>query len=309
MKVKTIIKRTIGFVVLLIGGYATAQQDAQFSQYMYNTGIINPAYTGSRNVLSINGIHRSQWVGLEGAPKTQTLSIHSPMGQKVGMGVNIMRDEIGPSNETYLSVDFSYTLPIDGEGTNFAFGMKGGLYSLNVDFSKLLIYNPTDATIQNNNINKNSPIIGIGGYLYSDKWYLGLSSPNILKTDHYTNSSVSKATSEMHMYAIGGYVFDLNPNLKFKPATLVKMVKGAPLSVDVSANFLINKRFTLGSSYRLGAAVGALAGLQVSDQLMLGYAYDYDTTELRGYNSGSHEFFIRFEFITRVKGKVSPRFF
>ncbi len=180
---------------------------------------------------------------------------------------------------------------------------------MNVDFSKLLIYNPTDASIQDNNINRIAPTIGVGGYLFSDKWYVGLSTPNLLKTDHYTNSSVTRATEELHLYAIGGYVFDINPDLKFKPATLFKMVKGAPLSIDVSANFLINKKFTLGASYRLDAAVGGLVGFQVSDQLMLGYAYDYDTTEIRGYTSGSHEFFFRFEFITRVKGKVSPRFF
>lgn len=306
---KRIIKNIIGLVVLFASSYVLAQQDAQYTQYMYNTVVINPAYAGTRNVLSINGIHRSQWVGLEGSPRTQTLSVHSPMGEQVGMGLNIVRDEIGPSIETYANVDFSYTLPLSNDGTKFSFGIKGGFYSLNVDFTKLLIYNPTDAPIQNNNINKISPTIGVGGYLYSNKWYLGLSTPNLLKTDHYTNSSVSRATEEMHLYAIGGYVFDINPDLKFKPATLFKMVKGAPLSVDMSANFLINNKVTLGASYRLDAAVGALAGFQVSDQLMLGYAYDYDTTEIRGYTSGSHEFFIRFEFITRVRGNVSPRFF
>jgi type IX secretion system PorP/SprF family membrane protein len=295
--------------VLTISCTIQAQQEAQFTQYMYNTVVINPAYAGTRNVLSINGIHRAQWIGLEGAPKTQTLSIHSPMGERIGMGINILQDEIGPSTETYTNVDFSYTLPIDGKGTNFSFGMKAGFYSLNVDFNKLLIYNPTDATIQNNNISRTSPTIGVGGYLYSDKWYIGLSTPNILKTDHYTNSSISKASQEAHTYLIAGVVFDINPDLKFKPATLFKMVKGAPLSMDISANFLINKRFTLGTSYRLDAAVGALAGFQVSDQLMLGYAYDYDTNDIRGYATGSHEFFVRFEFITRVKGKVSPRFF
>ena len=306
---KNTIQKIICVLVLTISSNIQAQQDAQFSQYMYNTNVINAAYAGTRNVLSINGIHRSQWIGLEGAPRTQTLSIHGPMGQRVGMGLNIVRDEVGPSFETYVNVDISYTLPINDEGTNFSFGMKGGIYSLNVDFTRLLIYNPNEAPIQNNNINKISPTIGVGGYLYSDKWYIGLSTPNLLETDHYTNSSVSRASEEMHLYAIAGYVFDINPDLKFKPATLFKMVKGAPLSMDVSANFLINKKFTLGASYRLDAAVGALAGFQLSDQLMLGYAYDYDTTEIRGYTSGSHEFFIRFEFITRVKGKVSPRFF
>lgn len=307
MRVK--ILKIVSVVVLLMSTQIQAQQDAQFTQYMYNTVVINPAYAGSRNVLSINGVHRAQWVGLVGAPRTQTLSINSPMGERLGMGLTVVRDELGPSSETYANFDISYTLPVSENGTNFAFGVKGGFYSLNVDFNKLLIYNPTDAAIQQNNINKTSPVIGVGGYLYTDTWYVGISTPNLLKTDHYTNSSVSKASEEMHIYGIAGYVFDLNPELKFKPATLIKMVKGAPLSLDISANFLIRDKITLGTSYRLDAAISALAGIQISENMMFGYAYDFDTTDIRGYQSGSHEFFLRYEFISRIKGKVSPRFF
>lgn len=303
------ILKIVSVVVLLMSTQIQAQQDAQFTQYMYNTVVINPAYAGSRNVLSINGVHRAQWVGLVGAPRTQTLSINSPMGERLGMGLTVVRDELGPSSETYANFDISYTLPVSENGTNFAFGVKGGFYSLNVDFNKLLIYNPTDAAIQQNNINKTSPVIGVGGYLYAEKWYVGISTPNLLKTDHYTNSSVSKASEEMHIYGIAGYVFDLNPELKFKPATLIKMVKGAPLSLDISANFLIRDKITLGTSYRLDAAISALAGIQISENMMFGYAYDFDTTDIRGYQSGSHEFFLRYEFISRIKGKVSPRFF
>lgn len=303
------ITKLVSVVVLLLSLNVSAQQDAQFTQYMYNTVVINPAYAGSRNVLSINGIHRAQWVGLVGAPRTQTLSINSPIGERLGMGITVVRDELGPSSETYANFDISYTLPVSEDGTKFAFGVKGGFYSLNVDFNKLLIYNPTDAAIQQNNINKTSPVIGVGGYLYSDKWYVGISTPNMLQTDHYTNSSVSKASEDMHLYGIAGYVFDLNPDLKFKPATMLKMVKGAPLSFDLSANFLIREKITLGASYRLDAAISGLAGFQISDKMMFGYAYDFDTTDIRGYNSGSHEFFLRYEFISNVKGKVSPRFF
>ena len=272
MRVK--ILKIVSVVVLLMSTQIQAQQDAQFTQYMYNTVVINPAYAGSRNVLSINGVHRAQWVGLVGAPRTQTLSINSPMGERLGMGLTVVRDELGPSSETYANFDISYTLPVSENGTNFAFGVKGGFYSLNVDFNKLLIYNPTDAAIQQNNINKTSPVIGVGGYLYTDTWYVGISTPNLLKTDHYTNSSVSKASEEMHIYGIAGYVFDLNPELKFKPATLIKMVKGAPLSLDISANFLIRDKITLGTSYRLDAAISALAGIQISENMMFGYAYD-----------------------------------
>ena len=306
---KTILKIIVSAFLLVVSSNSFGQQQAQFTQYMYNTIVINPGYAGNRNVLSINGVHRAQWVGLEGAPRTQTLSIHSPMGQRVGLGLSIVQDEIGPSTETYVNADFSYTIPLNDQGANLAFGLKAGYYSLFVDFGKLLIYNPTDELIQNDNINKRSPTIGAGAYVYTDKWYVGLSVPNMLSTQHYESSLVSKASGTQHVYAIGGYVFEIHKNLKFKPATMLKIAKGAPLALDVSANFLINKKFTLGTSYRLDAAISALAGFQASNQLMLGYSYDYDTTDLRGYNSGSHEFFLRYEFVTRVKGNVSPRFF
>lgn len=301
-------KISIGFV-LLISSMVTAQQDAQYTQYMHNTIVINPAYAGSRNVLSFNGTHRSQWQGLEGAPKTQTLSIHSPMSEKVGLGLSIVRDEIGPAIESYVAGDFSYTLPLNNGNTMFSFGMKAGFHTLNVDFNKLVIYNPTDDLLHNNINNKISPIIGVGAYVYDEKWYVGISSPNILKTEHFSQSSVSKAAESLHLYAIGGYVFDINPHLQFKPAFLVKMAKGSPLAIDTSANFLINEKFTLGASYRLNSAVSALMGFQVSRSMMVGYAYDIDTTDIGNYNSGSHELLLRFEFFTKVKGKVSPRFF
>ena len=285
-----------------------SQQDSQFTQYMYNTISINPAYAGTRNVLSINALHRSQWQGIIGAPKTQTLSINSPMSEKTGFGLSIYRDEIGPSIESSFAIDFSYNLPLNNSNLNFSFGLKGGLHIINVDYSKLNIENPTDSPFQNN-LKKTSPIVGAGGYLYTDKWYIGLSVPNLLSTKHFRNSSSSKVADNSHFYLTSGYVFDITDNLKFKPATLFKITNGAPLILDLSANFLIHQTITLGASYRLNSAVSALVGSQVSKSLFVGYAYDYDTTNIGNYNSGSHEVFLRFEFFTKVKGKVSPRFF
>ena len=293
----------------MIFGSSNAQQDAQFTQYMYNTAVFNPAYAGSRGMMSINAIYRTQWVGLDGAPKTQTLTVHSPTVLRTGLGLSIVRDEIGPAVENYVAVDFSYTLPLNDNETYFAFGMKGGLYSLNVDFDKLNIFDPSDEPFLDNIRNRTSPMIGIGAFLYSDNWYLGVSTPNVLTTKHYRDSKISRAAETLHLYTIAGYVFDLNSNVKFKPATLIKLTKGAPLGIDVSANFLIREKVTLGTSYRLGAGISALAGFQVNDQMMLGYAYDYDTTELGDFNSGSHEFFFRFEFKRRIRGRISSRFF
>jgi len=303
-------KNKILIVMLLLAGFfVSAQQDAQYTQYMYNTISVNPAYAGSRDMLSVVGLYRSQWVGLDGAPETQTLSIHSPVGNKVGLGLSIVNDKIGPSNQTYLDVDFSYTLNV-GTTAKLALGIKAGANLLNVDYNKLT--GEDDMIFQNNIDNRFMPNVGIGAYWYDEKYYLGLSSPDLLETEHYDDDEVAEsylAKERLHAYLMGGYVFDLDYNLKFKPAFLVKAVDGAPLQVDISANFLFNEKFTIGAAYRWSAAVSGIAGFQISDQLMIGYAYDQETTELRKYNSGSHEIVLRFELFKNVGNTISPRFF
>ena len=301
------IKFLFAGLLSLVASSVFSQQDAQFTQYMYNTGMINPAYAGSRGVFSMNGIYRNQWVGMEGAPETMTFSINSPVGLKgVGLGASFFSDQIGPAVESNISADFSYTILLSPK-TRLSFGLKGGLNILNVDVNKLNVYDPTDVNLISTNVK--SPIAGVGLYLHSDKWYLGLSSPNILETKHYDEVAVSTAAEKAHFYLMGGYVFKLNDDLQFKPALLTKMTNGAPLSVDVSANFLYRERFTLGVAYRYNVTFSGLVGFQVSDGLMLGYAYDYDTTELGNYHSGSHEIFLRFELPTRKRSTINPRFF
>ncbi|MFB9056782.1 type IX secretion system membrane protein PorP/SprF [Mariniflexile ostreae] len=284
-----------------------AQQDSQFAQYMYNTISVNPAYAGSRGSLNILGAYRNQWVGMDGAPKTLNFSVHSPIGlQGVGLGLGFTSDEIGPSSESIITADFSYALYLE-ETLKLSFGLKGGLSIWDLDPNKLNIYDPNDYSLRQENYK--SPIIGLGLYLYTEKWYMGVSSPNILKTDYQDDVQVSTATEKTHVYFIGGYVFTLNPYLKLKPAVLAKGVIGAPLALDVSANALLHDKVTFGLAYRLDAAISALAGFQISDQLMIGYAYDYDTSGIRNYNDGSHEIFLRFELGTRLRAKVNPRFF
>ncbi len=292
-----------------------AQQDAQYTQYMYNTLSVNPAYAGSRDVLSIVGLYRSQWVGLDGAPTSFTVSGHSPIGERVGLGVNVTRDEIFISDETYIDVDFSYTVDVSEEG-KLAFGLKGGLHLLNIDWTKANEFNSGDplADAQNNIDNKFSPQVGAGVYYYTNKYYLGLSVPNFIETEHFdesTNSNNSSATAreKVNFYLMTGYTFDMNEDLKFKPAGLMKLVEGAPLQVDLSANFLIKEKLTLGVAYRWSAAFSGMIGFQVSDQIMLGFAYDRETTDLQRYNDGSYEVFLRFEMFNRSKRLLSPRFF
>lgn len=293
-----------------------SQQDAQYTNYMYNPLSINPAYAGTRDVLSVIGLYRSQWVGLDGAPTTMNFGMHSPVGKRVGLGLNITNDEIFLSNETYIDLAFSYTLDLADNG-KLALGLKGGAHLLDINSNRANTgeFDLNDA-LANIDINRFSPQIGAGAFYYTDKYYLGFSVPNILETEHFdegaiSNNSNSSATAKerVNYYLMGGYVFDITENLQLKPATLFKLVQGAPLQVDLSANFLIHDRFTVGAAYRWSAAISGLVGFQVSDQILIGFAYDRETTELQQYNDGSYEVFLRFELFNRNQGLKNPRFF
>jgi|SRR5690606_20407670 type IX secretion system PorP/SprF family membrane protein len=297
-------------IVALLSIVVNAQQDPQYTQYMYNTINVNPAYAGSREVLSIFGMYRTQWIGLEGAPDTGVFSAHSPVGKQVGLGVTFMNDRIGISEESTISADFSYTIPMSADKRyQLALGLKGTAHLLNVDFTKLNIWDPNDPYL-NNISNRFSPNVGAGAYLYSDEFYVGLSVPNILETKHYNdNDRESLASERTHGYLISGYVFDMSAVVKIKPTVMLKAVTGAPLQVDLSANALFYEQFTLGVAWRWQAAVSAMVGFQVTDGWFIGYSYDAETTQLANYNSGSHEIFLRYEFIKRIDRIIPPRFF
>ncbi|SER69471.1 PorP/SprF family type IX secretion system membrane protein [Myroides profundi] len=310
MSIQKNIKK-IGISLLLIGCFQTmqAQQDPQYTQYMYNTNMINPAYAGSRGTLNVFGMYRTQWVGLDGAPKTANVSVSTPLGESgLGLGVNFTNDRIGAMDENNISVDLAYAIDLNAD-YKLAFGLKGTANLLNVDYTKLNIHNPTDPVSQENLNNKFNPNIGAGVYLYSDKAYVGLSVPNFLTTDRYDDNDITTMRQKMHFYLMGGYVFDVSENLLIKPAALVKAVSGAPLQVDLTANFLMYDKFTLGAAYRWDASVSALAGFQVNENLFVGYSYDFETTALQRYNSGSHEIFLRFELFNRRSTINAPRFF
>ena len=309
----TMIKRLIILVVILVSINNYAQQDSQFTQYMYNTININPAYTGSRDILSVFIMHRTQWVGLDGAPVTNTASISSPVGKNVGLGFSIINDKIGPSDENNIAIDFSYTI-ITSERYKLAFGLKASGNLLNIDFTKLNQYNNGDYIFETNIDNKFTPNIGLGLYYYSDKTYFGFSAPNLLETTHFdkynnvgSNSRVAKEKTTY--YIVAGHVFDLSSNIKLKPSFLSKVVTGAPLQFDISANVMFNDKFNLGLAYRLSAAMSAMTGFQVSDSWFIGYAYDMATTDLANYSHGTHEIFLRFELFNKIGKTTSPRFF
>lgn len=308
MKIKLLL------VLLLLSGSIYAQQDAQFTQYMYNTININPAYAGSRESMNVFVLHRAQWVGLDGAPVTSTASINTPIeGSNIGLGLSIINDKIGPSDETNVAVDFSYSINTS-DRYKLSFGLKATANLLNIDFNKLNQYDSGDNIFTSNVDNRFSPNIGVGLYYHSDDTYIGISAPNLLETKHFdryagVGSNTHIATEKIHYYLIAGHVFDLSANVKFKPSMLTKMVQGAPLQVDLSGNFLINQKFVAGVAYRWSAAVSAMVGFQVSDSWFIGYGYDLETTKLANYNSGSHEIFLRYELFNKYDRIISPRFF
>ena len=300
-------KTIIRFFVLITGFVSFAQQDAQYTQYMYNTITVNPAYAGSRGVLSLFGLHRTQWVGIDGAPVTNAFSMHTPIEKsRVGIGATFLNDKIGPTIENSISVDVSYTIPTS-ETYKLSFGVKGTGSFMNLDVSQL---NPTDQNDpQFQNYSKFYPNIGAGVYLHSNKTYLGLSIPKFIDTKRFNNNDLKIFTQSITYYLIAGHIYQLNPEIKFKPALLTKIERGTPLQVDASATFMFNDKFVMGASYRWDASVSVMAGFQVSDGLYIGYAYDLETTKLRKYNSGSHEVFLRFELFDNKNKVTSPRLF
>ena len=284
-----------------------SQQDSQYTQYMYNTPLINPANAGSRETITAFLLHRNQWVGLDGAPVTNNFSINMPVGDSnFGVGLNFVNDEIGPVAENQISVDLAYFIQIS-ENYKLSLGLKGTGNLFQLDVNKLRIYDPADHQFQNMNT-EFSPNVGAGLYLFSDKTYFGLSVPNFFESYRYNDNNIEITKEKMHFYFIAGHVFTLSDNIDFKPAVLSKIVEGAPLQADITANFLFFDKLTLGAAYRWDASVSALAGFQISDSWFIGYGYDLETTKLANYNSGSHEIFLRYEFFNRSRVSA-PRFF
>lgn len=297
------------YILFLIGTSTYGQQEPQYTQYMYNPTVINPAYAGSKGHTSIYGLYRTQWVGLEGAPKTANISMNKPIeGSKLGYGVSVLSDKIGVSDETQIAVDLAYTLFLQND-YRLAFGLKASGNLLNIDYTRLNQYNPGEQALQNNITNQFSPNVGVGLYYYNKKSYFGASVPMLLNTEKDDDINKTQVNQRYHVYLMGGRVYDLSYNLKFKPAFVSKIVAGAPLQLDVSTNFMFNEKFVIGAAYRWSAAVSILAGFQLNDNLFIGYGYDTETTRLSNYNSGSHEIFLQFDLFRKHSKLETPRFF
>ena len=285
-----------GLLALIFTSSIFGQTEPQYTQYMYNIGSFNPAYVGTVESLDITGLYRAQWIDIPGAPRNIRFGMNIPFAnEKHGLGFNVITDEIGPTSNTSVAAAYSFQVRLSDE-TKLSFGVDVGGTFLNVDFSKGSFENPGEPILDRNNIREFYPSIGAGLFLYQENWYLGASVPTFL-TDGLYDESVATIVEDTFQYNfIGGYVFNFSDNLKFKPAFLVNYIQGAPVTVNLSTNFLIKDVFTLGAAYRFDNSVSGLAGFQISNGTFIGYSYDYNTNGLGEYNSGSHEVILKFYF-------------
>lgn len=294
-------------IVFLLAIQLSAQQDPQYTQYMYNMNVVNPAYAGSRENLSFGLLYRNQWNGFEGAPNTGTFFGHSPVGKNVGLGLSVISDEIGPVKETNVYADFSYTLALGGEH-KLAFGLKAGATFHDIGLVGLDLINVNDPFFSEN-INTTTPNIGAGAFYYSNNYYLAVSVPNILDSVHLDANGNNIGSETAHYFVTGGYVFQVSKNTKVKPSFLIKSAFDAPISFDINLNALFIEKFEIGASYRLEDSFSGLVNFAISPSLRIGYAYDNVSSDIKAYAPASHEFMILFDLNLPKKISRSPRYF
>ena len=313
-----IIKYLLVLLIVFLTSKLRAQQDPQFTHYMYNMSVMNPAYaTDNADVINMGGLYRAQWVGIEGAPTTQTFFIHKPLSKRVEVGISVVHDEIGDVvKENNIYADFAYVLPLS-ETTKLSFGLKAGVTLFDTNFNGFALTDPLPDPAFQNNINQTFPNFGVGTYLFGYNYYVGFSAPNLMTSRHIEtiNGRPGSGVESVHFFMTGGYVFTFNgnDNFKLKPAFMAKGVEGAPISLDLTTNVLINNKFEAGVGYRMGDSVSGLASFYVTPTLRIGYSYDYTLSNLGAFNSGSHEVFLLFDLdLGKLSDKgydKSPRFF
>lgn len=292
--------------LLLLAIEMHGQQDPQYTQYMYNMNVINPAYAGSRENLSFGLLYRTQWVGIDGAPKTGTFFGHLPVGEKVGLGLSVIADEIGPVKETNAYADFSYTLQLGGEH-RLAFGVKAGATFHDRGLGDIALIDEGDPFFQN--VTGVTPNVGAGAFYYTDNYYLAFSVPNILSSVKLDANGTEYGTEVSHYFLTGGYVFQLSPNTKLKPSFLVKSAFDAPTSFDVNLNALFFEKLEVGASYRLDDSFSGLINFAITPSLRIGYAYDAVQSDIKRYAPSSHEFMLLFDLNFPKNVSRSPRYF
>ena len=302
------IPKLLTLFLLLGGGRLMAQQLPQYTQYMYNTSTINPAYVNENNRMDATLSYRAQWIGIDGAPETKALTVSGIINNKIGLGVNIFKDNIGPSTEFSSNAVFSYYLNLSKK-VKLSLGLNAGIDFFEVDYSKGSYYDQNDVLFSYDDYYNALPVIGAGTYIFSDNWYVGFSIPNMLINQSNVESDKNLIHRDNHIYFIAGYVIDVSATVKLKPSILVKTIDHAPLTIDASLNVLFLQKFTLGASHRLKDSYSAMAGFQISKNFFMGYSYDYSISDIGNYNQGSHEIILKYLMPRWGPNARSPRFF
>jgi type IX secretion system PorP/SprF family membrane protein len=307
--------RWIPFVLLLgVAVRIKAQQDPMYTMYMWNTMAVNPGYAGSADLFTVAGLTRHQWVGLSGAPSTQTLTAHTPLPwESLGVGLSVVHDQVGPVNNTVAFVDIAYRIRVN-DRARLAFGLKAGMDLMQLRLGSLQNVDASDPLFGQNITSKAQPNFGFGAYYWGKKGYIGVSAPKLLEHDRFesgasNNNAVSAVRQRRHYFLIGGYVFDFSRDVKFRPSVLVRAVEGAPVSADLSLMFLLREKLWLGGAYRNEDAVSAIIAYQITDQFKVGYAHDFTTSALRSYHSGTHELMLSYDLRFNKEKTLSPRYF
>lgn len=304
---------SITVLILILGLLSHAQQDPQYTQYMYNMSVLNPAYaTDDDSVMNLGLLYRSQWARSIGGPTTGTFFAHSVITDRLEGGISFIHDEIGDVvKQTNAYADIAYVLPL-GERSKLSFGVKAGATFFSTNFDGFVYSDPLPDSAFEENINQTLPNIGAGLFFFTDHYYLGLSAPNLLETEYLQEDSgvVTQGVDKIHLFFTGGYVMDFSENYKFKPAFMAKYVDGAKLSIDLTANVLIHNKVEFGVGYRFDDSISGIMNFSMSDAMRIGYAYDHTLSNLGRFNSGSHEIFLLFNIGKLRKGfDKSPRFF
>lgn len=316
-----IVKMKIFNIILLVITLTTgclsihAQQLPAYSHYMNNMLAVNPAYAGSRDALTVTALQRSQWIGFEGAPITQTLTLHTPLkNEHIGLGLSVLNDKIGPTNNTSAFAYYAFIMRLTSK-SKLALGLSAGVNIYQANFDGLNLDEPFDPTFQYNINNYMKPNFGFGVYYSRERFYAGISVPYLIENNYaykkQENGTTLIGNEQRHYYFIAGTMLRLTNSLDFKPTTLIKVTPAAPIQADLIASFVIMKKFLIGAMWRTGDAIGALVGLDITEQLHVGYSFDFSYgLKTSVYNKGSHEVLLRYDFVFSNKRQIhSPRYF
>ena len=299
----------IVILIFMLGFFvqAEAQHNPQFTHFMFNKLIYNPAYAGDREALAASAVYRNQWLGIEGAPTTLNFNIHTPFArERAGIGLSVVADKIGAVNTTFANISYNYRVPV-GETAKLSIGISGRLEHGRFDFSEVDAYDTDDVFIQSELDNTIRPNFGAGVFLSGKNYYVGVSVPTVLQNSLY--SEVGFESAFRTYYAMGAVILNVSDNVKFKPSVLLSVNQSAPFDMDLNASFLLMDAFWIGATWRLDDSVDALIQYQFTPNLRGGMAFDFTTSELSNYTAGGYEIMLEYIFSNNTKQLKNIRYF